>query len=219
MAAIGIPLAMSGISALAGLFGNRQKKQTMEQTQTEDLNRLTAPEYDPKTGLMRDTLMNYYLDRLGSDEDFFGGYRKQGIGQINQGSNMANEQIQSMLASKGLLGTTAGASAFTSNLLNRYNQGNSFLNSIPMLQDQRRAANLKDATGFFAGLPVGQRVTGQSTTRSTSTGTGGGNMLGGSLASLGTTLGGLYGQGAFSPTRKPIVPGPSYGYDPYGDEG
>jgi hypothetical protein len=197
--AAAIPLAISGISALGGLLANRGAKS--KQDQTQNIDQLTAPEYDPQTMYMRNFLMDQYLNRIRGDEDFFGGYATEGLNQINQGSNIASQNIENILASRGLGRTTAGASSAVQNQLNRLMQQNSFLNQIPLLRDQRAQSNLVGASGFFNQLPVASRRTG-TTTGETDASTGG-NMLGGGFSSLATMLGGLYGVGAFD--KKPVV--------------
>jgi hypothetical protein len=201
MASLAIPLALSGISALSGLFANRAKKQQEESTttQTKNIDQLNAPEYDPKTGAMRDILMNYYLDRLGGSDDFFSKYRSQGLSDINRGSDAASQNIQNILANRGTSGTSAGVSSQIQGQLNRIMQQNQFLNQIPLMQDQRMSGLLGEASGFFKGLPVGQRTTGTDTSTSTTKGTvtQPGNMLGGAIGGLASSLGSLYGQGAF----------------------
>ena len=214
MFAAAIPLAISGISALSGLFANRKQQQQQESTsrQVEDINQLTAPEYDQKTKAMRDILMNQYLDRLGDNQNFFQGYQRQGLSDINRGSDLAGESINNMLASRGLGGTTAGSYAQVANQLNRSGQQNQFLNQIPLLADQRQSNLLEGAAGFFKGLPVGQRQTGQNVTTTTSKGTATipGNMTGGAVSGLANSLMGLYGQGAFGGP-----PAQRIGYNPY----
>jgi len=220
-----IPLAISGISALAGLFGNRKstaQQQQVQKTESDtrnvtDMNRLTMPEYDEQTLAMRNNLMQRYIGQLDDTQDYFGGYRNQGLNTINQGSDAANRAIENVLASRGLSGTSAGITSSIQNQLNRLNQQNTFLNEIPQLQDRRQREVLEAAGGFFSGLPVGQRTTGQDVqtghTSSTTTGTGTqtqpGNMVGGLLGSLGGALSGLYGMGAFKP-KVPISTSSTY---------
>lgn len=195
-----IPLAISGISALAGMFGNRAKKLESESSSTSSFNRsgTSMPTYDEKTRQMRDQLMHAYLDPLGYDPDL-SGYQAEGVGEINRGSDLMDRSIENMLASRGLSGTSAGATSRIMNYLNRGNQLSSFINSIPMLAEDRRRQNLQMAGQFFSQLPYGQTTTERGTQTGTQKGTQTqpGNMLGGGLMGLGTSLVGLYGEGAF----------------------
>jgi hypothetical protein len=193
MFAAAVPLAISGISALAGMFANRAKK--AEQTSSQTIDQTDMPQYDDKTLYMRNQLMDTFLDRLRSNEDFFGGYTNEGLKNINTSSDIAKRSLDNILAARGLSGSSAGASSAMQQRLNSLNQQSSFLNSIPLLRDQRAQQNLTGASGFFNALPTGTRRTG--TTTGTGTATQPSNILGGGLTSLGTSLAGLYGQGAF----------------------
>lgn len=201
MASLAIPLALTGISALSGLLGNRSKTSTgtRDETSTEKLNSLRSPVYDPRQSIMRDLLMNQFLGRTEDDNDFWGGYRRQGITDINRQSGLNDEVIANILASRGLGRSSIGGTSLVSNQLNRANQISNLNNQIPLLADARRRQNLLDASGFFGALPVAQSVTGENTRtgRSTVTQTDPGNMMGGLFGSLGTTLAGLFGAGAF----------------------
>jgi len=208
-----LPLAISGVSALSGLLANRKKeaeqKSTTNQTTTTDIDQLSMPEYDEQTKMMRDTLMQQYLGRLNQNEDFFSGYRTEGLNTLNQGSDAANRAIENVLASRGLSGTSAGITSSIQNQLNRVNQQNSFLNEIPLLQDKRFSDLLSGASGFFSQIPKGTRMTGRNTSNSTATSTGTttqpSNMLGGAFGGLANSLFGLYGEGAFDPKKKGTV--------------
>lgn len=209
MAAALIPLAISGISALSGLFSNRKKEATQTQNTTQDSKSVqdtdtySMPEYDEYQKQMRDILMRNYLGRLGSNEDFFSGYRTEGLNTINNGKDAAQRAIENVLAARGLSGTSAGITSQVQNQVNRIQQQNSFLNEIPMLQDKRYSELLSGASDFFSRLPVGTHNTGQSTTNTHTTGnmtgtsTQPGNMLGGAFSGLSNALMGLYGEGAF----------------------
>lgn len=196
-----VPLAISGISALGGLLANRKSKQEQESksTSVDNIDQYTRPEYDPKSLIMRDLLMHQFLGRTEDDNDYWGGYAREGLNDINRGSDLNRQAIDNLLAARGLGRTTAGANSYISNEMNRLNQGNSLMNQIPLLADQRRRQNLLDASQFFNQLPVGQHVTGTTTRNTTSSGTvtNPGNMLGGMFGNLAGTLAGLYGQGAF----------------------
>jgi hypothetical protein len=92
-------------------------------------------------------------------------------------------------------------------LLASMGQKSTLLNSIPMLQDQRRQGILKDTSGFLSSLPIAQHRTGTTMNDSTTTGTNTtpGNMLGGAFQGAATMLAGLYGNGAYG--KQPTTPG------------
>ena len=219
--AIALPLAISGISALAGIFGNRKQKAQSEQTQTTDVSNM--PQYDDRTLYMRNALMDQFMDRLRFNDDYFGGYTREGLGNINRASDIASQNIQNALNARGLGGSSAGISSAVQAQLNRLNQQSSFLNSIPLLRDQRASQNLAAASGFWDKIPIGTRQTGTTTTRGTTTTPS--NMIAGGLAGLGGSLAYLYGRGAFNKSggttvhNPPIPDFPDYesdaGIDPY----
>jgi hypothetical protein len=209
----GIPLAISGISALAGIFSNRAKKQEQESTTTSNTSSSTLPQFDSKQLIMRDLLMDRLLGRTEDNDDVFGGYQTNGLNTINAGADASQRAIENILAARGLGRTSAGATSFLGNQINRVNQGSSLINSIPLLADERRRASLNDAAAFWKGLPVGQTTTGTQVSTTKGVATQPGNMLGGGLTGLGTALAGLYGEGAFGgePANRPRYTGfPTY---------
>lgn len=193
-----VPLAISGISALSGLLANRGRK--AQESQDQNIDSVTTPDYDPKMLSMRNLLMDEYLNRLQGNEDFFQGYTNEGLKQINQGSDITSRMIENILSARGLTGTSAGGTSEIMNQINRGNQMSSFLNSIPLLRDQRSQQNLLSTGQFFSSLPYAKR------TQETRTGTGtqeqAGNPWGGAIGGLGNALGYFYGQGAFDPKPK-----------------
>jgi len=135
--AAAIPLAISGVSALAGLLGNKKKTTQQTSTSTEDLASSNMPQYDSQQQIMRSLLMNQFLGRTEDQGDYFGGYQRQGISNINQQSGLNDEAIQNILASRGLGRTGAGASSLISNQINRGNQLSSFANSIIRAEESK----------------------------------------------------------------------------------
>ena len=203
MASIAVPLAISGISALAGLFGNRKKQIEQSSTSNESFNTSNTPTYDASTEIMKKLLMDRFLGRTEDDNDFFSGYTNSGLSNINRGFDSNSLNIENILASRGLGRTSAGVSSLVGNQINRGSQIASLLNSIPLLADERARTNLTDAAGFFNMIPTGTTSSGTSTRTTKGTEIQPGNQLGGTFASLGTTLAGLFGQGAFS--NKPKI--------------
>lgn len=197
-----VPLAISGISALGGLLSNRKKEitSTQDQTQTTNIDQRSMPEYDPQQQQMRSMLMHQFLGRTEDDNDYWSGYRRQGIEDINQQAGLTDEAISNVLASRGLGGSSAGASSLIGSQLNRGRQISSLINQVPLMADARRRQNLLDASGFFSNLPVGSHQTGTNTStgHTKTVQTDPGNPLGGMFGNLAGTLSGLFGAGAFS---------------------
>lgn len=195
-----ISLALMGIGTLGGLFGNKGNSQNstqkIDQTQSTDMT--TRPVYDTKTAILRDYLINLFMDRAQGNDDYFQGYTAQGLQDLNKQQQMASTQIANMLAARGIRGSAAGAAL--ANPIIAHQQGvSSFINSIPQLKDQRQSQILKDTGSFLATLPVGTNQFGTQTTKGTTTGNvqQSGNMVGGGLMNLGSMMAGLYGMGAF----------------------
>lgn len=206
MASLAIPLAISGISALAGLFGNRKKTTEQKSTSTEHSDSSNMPVYDASTEIMKKLLMDRFLGRTEDTGDYLSGYAHNGLQNINSAYNTGQNNIESILAARGLGRTSAGASSLVQNQINRANQSANFLNTLPQMADERYRNSLSDAANFFKAIPVGQHTVGDSTRNTTGTATDPGNMVGGTFASLGSTLAGLYGSGAFGgpPARRPF---------------
>lgn len=192
-----LPLAISGISALAGLFGNKKQKQEEESVTKTDSTSTTTPQYDGKTLIMRDLLMDRLLGRTEDNNDVFGGYTAEGLNNINAGANSSQTAIENILASRGLGRTTAGANSFIGNQISRIGQQNTLLNSIPLLADQRNQAALNDASSFWGKIPIGQQTVGSQTATTKGSKTIPGNQTAGGLLGLGTSLAGMFGKGAF----------------------
>lgn len=190
-----------GLSALGGLFSNRSgtTKQSSTSNSTQHQDSTSNPVYDPKSQALRDILINYYLDNLKSNGDFFNGYTQEGLSNINKSADSSQRQMENMLASRGIQGPMAGA-GLTAPLMQRQGQVSNFLNSIPMLQDQRQQGILSSGAQFLSSLPVGQHNVsdGISTTNSTGSQTTPGNMLGGLFGNAGIAAMGLWGNKASS---------------------
>lgn len=199
------PLAISGISALAGMFGNR--KQTSQQSNNQSFNRADSfdqtdlPAYDEFQQNYRDQIYNKLLERLNSDPNREG-YSNSGLAQINRAGDARQQALNHILASRGLQNSPIAGYSAASADSNRVSDSVGFLNQIPMLADQRQRENLGSFADFFSRMPVGSRRSGTNSQSGSSSESGTfrqpGNMLGGGLAGLGSALAGFYGQGAFT---------------------
>lgn len=210
--AAAIPLAISGISALAGLFGNRKQKQeqqtssSIDQTTTGSSNQLVnllnAPEYTPEMAAVRDQILNMLMGRVSSSTDLTG-YTTTGLQDINRGSDLKRRTMENVLASRGLSYSPSTAHSVGRVESDRIGEQISFLNQIPLLQRQLQGEDLSALGDFFSRLPVAQRQSGvtnlntTSTTKGTSTGssttTQPGNMMGGLFSGLGSGIASTYG--------------------------
>lgn len=220
MAGFAIPLAVSGISALAGGLLNKNKKQqqTTRSNNSSDVSSDTwnIPQYDSYGEEMRQKLLNSYMGSLDEDPDL-SGYQAQGQSNINQMNDVRTMALRNSLSSRGLSYSPIAPLAQQQNDNARIGEQASFLNTIPLLQRKMRDERLAAAGGFFKGLPVGSRNLSSGAQHQSqegfSEGTQPGNPAGGALAGLGTSLAGLYGYGAFDgafkkkPSYDPAVTG------------
>lgn len=173
-AALAIGAALSGLSALAGLF---PKKQVSTTNSTVSSN----PNYDPQSAQFKDFLMSMFKGRIDNNEEFESGYKSSGLNNILDTTKRSSDSLGDILTSRGLSRTGAGASAAVDNSYRGAKDISSFLNSLPMLFDERRRDNLNAGAGFFSSLPVGTTTTTNSRTEgSAPTSPLGGAIIGGS---------------------------------------
>lgn len=204
MAGFAVPLAISGISALANGLLNKPKTQktTTKQGSIGDssFDNWSSPLYDSYGEEMRQKLIGSYNASLDEDPNLQG-YQAQGQSNINQLAGVRSTALRNSLASRGLSYSAIAPIAQQQNDNATIGEHANFLNSIPLLQRQLRDQRLAAAGGFFKGLPVGSHNIGggvqHQNGESVSEGTTPGNVAGGALTGLGNTLAGLYGDGAF----------------------
>ena len=192
-----IPALIAGASALAGVLGNRAKKQTQTSESTTTRNMLTAPEYGEKEALVKDRILNELLARSEADTDL-SGYSALGLGNIAKGQSAKKRAMESFLASRGLGGSPMAAHAMSGLQGEQIGAQTDFLNTLPLLQRNMQRESMGDLSQFFSSLPVAQRTTGTDVTKGTQTQNIPSNMLAGGLTAGIGTLANLYGQGAFS---------------------
>jgi len=211
MAAFAAPLVISGISALGGLLGNRDKNVQSSST-TDHNNTVTGsstPTLDPYNQQLRDTLIDYYRRSLDDDTDL-SGYKANGLATITSAGKARTNMIKNSLASRGLSFSPQAALAPAMSESARIGDSAQFINTVPMLAQQLKQQRLNDAANFQRGLPVGTSTVGTDTGRTQMAGTNvqPGNPAGGAVGNLGLTLAGLLGNGAF---QKPKVTQPMPG--------
>lgn len=182
MAAAAIPLIISGISALSGLFGGRKK----ETTQTTD--QTTTPQFSQQQNALMQALYGMFMGRTNDTEDWMSSYKSAGMEGINTAAAARSRAIQNILRSRGLSRSPAAASATGSDETFRIGQQSQFLNTLPQVQDQLQRQRLTDLLSYFSAIPTASRTQGTGTTTQPS------NMSGGFINGLGQGIAAGYGQ-------------------------
>ena len=186
------PLAISGISALAGLLGNRKKTATQESTtnssSTQNVDLYNNPILSDEAASGYGVGINNLINQVNKGTDFRG-YAASGVRNINRQSEIKNKLLQRTLAQRGLSYSPAGAAIEARAADETAGQTFDFLNSIPMLQRQMQGEDINSLIRAAASMPVGSRQTGTTTQTGTSTTKGTatqpGDMLGGLFSGLG----------------------------------
>ena len=199
-----IPLAISGISALAGLLGNRKKTATQSSTNesrfnsTDSYSNTTTPQLLPEAQRALETLIPGLLNRVNQSADLRG-YRDIGLRNIASSGDNARIRLGQMLAARGLNNSPAGAAILARQEDAQSKDTSDFYNSIPLLQRTMQGQDLDQLMKIASILPAGSTQIGTSnrtgTTTGTSTGTSTqpGNMLGGAVEGLGQGLAATFG--------------------------
>jgi len=188
-----LPLLIAGLSALAGGLANRSS--TQNQRASFNNIQATTPTYDPETMGLRNTILNNYMNMMPGTSGYQN-FINQGISGINRSSDLQRQNLQSILAARGIQGPAAGNSLAGL-------ENSRFSNILNFTQNAPYQA-LAGAGNFFSQIPKG------ATTTSSGTQTGQfqqpGNILGGGTAGLANVLAYLYGQGSFNPTQRALNP-------------
>jgi len=195
------PLAISGISALAGLLGNRKKTATQESTtsgtSTQNVDLYNNPILSDEASSGYGAAINALLNRLNTGSDV-SGYRASGLRELNRSGEMQKKLLSRTLAQRGLSYSPAGAAI--SSRMDDTQQGRilDFENSIPLLQRQLQQEDIMSLIQGASAMPVGNRQTGTTTvtnnSRTTGTATQPGDMLGGLFSGLGQGIASTYGR-------------------------
>lgn len=170
MASFAIPLIGSGISALAGLFGNKNTKN--ETTVKQNLS--------PLQQKLSDSLA---ASAQGSTTDDLSAYRAQGLNSINDSFAPQDKALDNNIASRGLSFSPIAAALKNQNANSRITQQNQFQTQLPQIKRQWDQQQFSNLLSIFSSLP----------TSTTSTSTGQGSPLGGALAGAGAGLMAPYG--------------------------
>ena len=205
---LAVPLVISGISALASLFGGKKKQETTQNynnttntNQSQNYSNLSMPTYDGYEGQIKNYLLGNFINRAQQDEDVTPWYQ-QGIKSINSGANMRSRLLSSNLAARGLSSSPMAAYAQRADDSQRIGDIVNLENQMPILKRQLQQESLQNLANFWGKLPVGQTSSGfassqgTSTSSGTSTGTGttsSGSPVGDAIGSFGAGLAGSIG--------------------------
>lgn len=165
--AAAVPLIVGGLSALGSWLSGRNK-QTQSQTSTVNDTTVSTPTYDPELLSARDTMLDFYNNRLRDNQGWMTGYAGQGMRNINRSADLKTQTIQNILAARGLSSSPVGAALAAKQEDDRMRQQVEFMSQIPLLGRQLQATDADSFAKFIATLPVGST---QNTT-GTRTGTG-----------------------------------------------
>lgn len=187
-----IPGILSGASFLSGLFGNKKKAQQQTTTSTS-----TPAPLSPEYSALQAAIMPNIMKRLSAPAPTLpAGYETGGIDTINQTFDLAGQNSQNDLTSRGL-----GTSPIASAVMGKHNAGragaiSNFRTGIPLVEQnmQRDVENENMEMALRAlGLSSGNRGTTNATVTQ-----GNESPVAGGVGSLATMLGWLVGSGAFS---------------------
>lgn len=203
-----IPLIGTGISALAGLFGNRGNRTPSEQTNTTTSSGSSTNsgtnmgfqnfELSPLQSSLLNTAGYGALDRFKRGPSDVSGIIANQINNVNAGANAIRENTSRNIASRGQSFSPAASFTETMNEINKQSQINDVVNTEPLLKRQIDMENLDNIMKAFSLGPINSSnlntFSGSNTTNNSSTqrGTGlitqPGNMTGGLLSGLGAGL-------------------------------
>jgi hypothetical protein len=155
------PLALTGLSALAGLFGSKK------QTSTTNSDSTTTPEYDPQTLALKNLLTNQYSSTINTLPAWNTSYETGGLKSIVDSSANAAQAARDALAARGIARTTAGANSVADQSYQQGKNISSFLTNAPIVEDTHRDTELGGAAGFLSSLPIATHTVGNSTTEGT----------------------------------------------------
>ena len=168
---------LTGVSALAGLFGGKKQQQITgtqttsgAQTSNQQFNgtNTSTPNLSPIQQKLVDLFTAGSINQFQHPQDLTD-YKNAGLQAINQQSDITNKAVGNMLASRGLSFSPAAATAQTQGLINQGNQQTNFLESLPLLQRQFQQENIRQLLSSFGAIPTGQTQTQSGTSSGTST--------------------------------------------------
>lgn len=231
------PLIAAGVaaggSALANWLGSRKGARTGEQDltiseqfgRTDDIDFTTEamPQFDPEQMAFLQQLIKRYMGLVSEDPTSIAeGITTAGVQAANIGGRARRTGMESLMAARGLAYSPAGASSIANVENERISSIVRMLAQRPQMIDQIRRRRLAEAGQFFGQIPFGTRetrrgttgTTGFSTRRQTGTVTQPGSAIGSAIGGGASTLGLLYGLGAFGQNQPSVKRPIAGGYDP-----
>lgn len=176
------PLVIASIIGAGGAVAGGALANRGKQTST------TTPTYDPASQALRAKVYGMISDRLGQGPQDMRGYAGTGLADINETYNLAGQNLENTLTSRGLASSPVAGAGAARLQASRAGSIARFQNSIPLLQRGLQTEDLGLATSAFN---TGRGVT------STGTAESGGGAAG-SFTNLAGYLGYLIGSGAFA---------------------
>lgn len=204
MATFAVPLILSALGGLGGLFG--KSKQVSDTTSDSS----TTPNYDPASLALKNFLLQSYQQNVQGLPQFNKAYETSGIQNILNSSQQASQAANDALASRGIARTTAGAQAIGDQSYQQGRSISSFLNNAPIVEQANTREALGGAGSFLSSLPVGSTTHGTSHT----VGTGGpsspvAGFLGGAAQGAAGSLGQYYANNSLANILKSLNLGKS----------
>lgn len=179
--AAAVPLIVSGISAL-GSYLSGKNKQTQEQNSTVNDTTTSTPTYDPRLLSARDTMLDFYNNRLNDNQGWMTGYTGKGMRDINRSADLKTQIIQNILAARGLSSSPIGAALAAKQEDDRMRQQVEFMSQIPLLSRQLQTTDADSFAKYIATLPTGQ------TQRTVGSRTGTGYSSGSTAGAIGSGI-------------------------------
>lgn len=154
MAAMAVPLIVSGISALGSYLSGKNKN---SQNSTDNTTTTSTPTYDPAQLSARNKMLDFYTNRLqDGNQGFMTGFQGQGMRDINRSSDLKTQTINNILAARGLSSSGVGAGLAAQQEDNRMKQQVDFMSQIPLMARQLQTTDADAFSKFIASLPTGQ---------------------------------------------------------------
>lgn len=188
-----IGLAITGISALAGLLGKPKPTTTKtESNSTTNSNSSLMPQYDDTTFDYRNRILSDLYDQTQNTPEMYNSYVSNGLQSINATDSARERITNQILSARGFGASPSAAYTRAAGQTFRLGQQANLLTEAPLKIDQARQDRLKTLAGFFGSLPVGNTQNGTSTTKGTSTTTADPNVSGvGSALQSGASMAGF----------------------------
>lgn len=165
-----INYALMGAGALASyLSGKSTKKQNQEQTSSSTTT--STPTLDPEISSARSKILQTYLNRLSDNNaGYLTSYTGNALKTSDRTSDLQQQALDAMLASRGLTGSVAGLAAKRKSLSESFADKINTLSQVPLLSRQLQNEDLSGLSGVVASAPYGttqtnnSKTTGQTTT-------------------------------------------------------